>query len=64
MFALEHEALVAEAELRQAFLQSMVPAAGQFGIDLKTATAQRAAAFEKVAVSLDPFPAGPGGGKK
>jgi hypothetical protein len=47
-FAIEHEALVAETEQRQALLKSLSPTAKQAGLDLEAATALRAAAFEKV----------------
>ena len=55
MFALEHDALVGEAEQRQALLESLSPIAQRAGLDLKAATALRAAAFEKVVASLKPF---------
>ena len=59
MFAIEHDALVAEAEQRQALLQSLSSSAKQVGLDLKAATALRKAAFEKVVAGLKPFLAGP-----
>ncbi len=59
MFALEHDALVAEAEQRQALLKSLSSSAKKAGLDLKAVTARRAAAFEKVVASLKPFLAEP-----
>jgi uncharacterized membrane protein len=64
MFAIEHAALVNEAALRQALLEGVAGAAANAGLDLKAATAQRAAAFAKVADGLQPFLTGPGKGKK
>ena len=59
MLAIEHAALVGEAEQRQALLESLAPIAQRAGLDLKAATARRAAAFDKVVASLKPFLAEP-----
>ena len=59
MFAIEHDVLLAEAEQRQALLESLSPIAQQAGLDLKAATARRAAAFERVVADLKQFLAGP-----
>ena len=64
MLALEHEVLLAEAEERQVLLQSLSPVAQKAGLDLKAATARRAAAFEKIKAGLKPFLAESGGKKK
>ena len=64
MFALEHDSVVAEAEQRQALLQSLSASAQQAGLDLKATTARRAAAFEKIVASLKPFLAEPKEAKK
>jgi len=55
MFVIEHDALVAEAEQREALLKSVAPIAKRAGLDLKAVTARRAAAFEKVVADLKPF---------
>lgn len=54
-FAIEHEVLVAEAEQRQALLESLSPGT----LDIKAATARRAAAYKRVLDSLKPFLAEP-----
>jgi hypothetical protein len=59
MLPLEHEALVAEAEQRQALLESLSASAQKAGFDVKGITARRAAAFEKIVASLKPFLAKP-----
>ena len=59
MFAIEHDVLVGEAEQRQALLEGLSPIAQKAGLDLKAATARRAAAFEKIVASLKPFLAEP-----
>ena len=64
MFAIEHDVLVAEAEQRQALLESLSLVAQKAGLDLKAITSRRAAAFEKVKAGLKPFLAEPGGEKK
>jgi len=64
MFGLEHDSLVGEAEQRQALLQSLSSKAQQAGVDLKAATARRAAAFEKIVAGLKPFLAEPDEPKK
>ena len=64
MFALEHAALVGEADQRQALLESLSPITQRAGFDLKAATARRAAAFEKIVASLKPFLAEPKKGRK
>ncbi len=64
MFAIEHDVLVAEAEQRQALFESLSPIAQQAGLDLKAATARRAAAYKKLVASLKPFLAEPRKAKK
>ena len=59
-FAIEHDVLVGEAEQRHALLDSLSPGA----LDIKAATARRAAAYKKVLDGLKPFLAEPKKGKK